>query len=69
MILINQRDSIQLKCDISSKSKNLINLEKKIILEHTINLINCSFLFRQNNIQNMVNLMCEIQNMSRIRPQ
>ena len=44
--LINRRDSIQSKCNISSKSKNLTDLKKKIILKHTINLINYNFLPR-----------------------
>ena len=48
--LINRRNSIQSKYNISSKSKNLTDLKKKIIFKHTINLINCSFLLKQNNV-------------------
>ena len=58
--LINRRDGIQSKCDISSKSKNLTDLKKKIIFEHIIDLINCSFLLRQDNVRNIANLICEM---------
>ena len=44
--------------NIPINSKKLINLEKKIVLDHIIELIDWKFLPRQKNVRNMVDFLC-----------
>ena len=55
--LIARRDDRILRHDISANSINLIILKEETIFKRTINLIECGFPPRQNDIRDMANLI------------
>ena len=54
--------------NISINSKKFTNLKKKVVFDCIIELINQRFLPKQKDIWNMVDFLCNIQNMSYIKP-
>ena len=59
----------QLRSNIPINSKKFINLEKKIVLDCIIELVNQRFLPKQKNVRNMADSLCNAWNVSRVGPQ
>ena len=66
--LMKQHAGKQSQNNIPINSKKLTNLEKKIILDCIIKLVNQGFLLKQKNVQNIINFLCNTQSTFYIGP-